>query len=43
VLSFRLAQASDLKLLTALVVIVALTAPRFKKSFKGIKISSEKE
>jgi putative ABC transport system permease protein len=43
VLSFRLAQASDLKLLTALVVIVALTAPRFKKSFKGIKIFSEKE
>lgn len=32
VLSFRLAQASDLKLLTALVVILALTAPRFKKS-----------
>ncbi|WP_422443685.1 ABC transporter permease [Thermoanaerobacterium sp. DL9XJH110] len=34
VLSFRLAQASDLKLLTAVVVIVALTAPRFKKAFK---------
>jgi putative ABC transport system permease protein len=34
VLSFRLAQASDLKLLTALVVIVALTAPQVKKSFK---------
>jgi len=33
VLSFRLAQASDLKLLTAIVVIIALTAPRFKKSF----------
>ena len=32
VLSFRLAQASDLKLLTAIVVIIALTAPRFKKS-----------
>lgn len=43
VLSFRLAQASDLKLLTALVVIAALTAPRLKKSFKGIKISSDKE
>lgn len=33
VLSFRLAQASDLKLLTAIVVIIALTAPRFKNSF----------
>ena len=34
VLSFRLAQASDLKLLTAIVVIIALTAPRFKQTFK---------
>lgn len=34
VLSFRLAQASDLKLLTALVVIAALTLPRFKKTLK---------
>lgn len=34
VLSFRLAQASDLKLLTAIVVIIALTAPRFKQSVK---------
>ncbi len=34
VLSFRLAQASDLKLLTALVVIVALTAPQINRSFK---------
>ncbi|HHY04600.1 MAG TPA: ABC transporter permease [Thermoanaerobacterales bacterium] len=37
VLSFRLAQASDLKLLTAIVVIIALTAPQIKKT---IKISS---
>ena len=34
VLSFRLAQASDLKLFTAIVVIIALTAPRFKQSLK---------
>lgn len=34
VLSFRLAQASDLRLLTAIVVIIALTAPRFKKSLQ---------
>ncbi|MCR4429921.1 MAG: ABC transporter permease [Tepidanaerobacteraceae bacterium] len=41
VLSFRLAQASDLKLFTALVVILALTAPRFKKSLTTLKISRE--
>ncbi|HHX23000.1 MAG: ABC transporter permease [Tepidanaerobacteraceae bacterium] len=34
VLSFRLAQASDLKLFTAIVVVIALTAPRFKNSLK---------
>ncbi|MDD4569296.1 MAG: ABC transporter permease [Tepidanaerobacteraceae bacterium] len=34
VLSFRLAQASDLKLFTAIVVIIALTAPRFRQSLK---------
>ncbi len=32
VLSFRLAQASDLKLFTAVVVVIALTAPRFRRS-----------
>lgn len=34
VLSFRLAQASDLKLFTALVVIIALTAPQIRQSVK---------
>jgi len=32
VLSFRLAEASDLKLLTSIVVIIALTAPEIKKA-----------
>ena len=35
VLSFRLAQASDLKLLTAIVVIIALTAPQIKRLLKS--------
>jgi len=35
VLSFRLAEASDLKLLTAIVVTLALTAPRFKQYIKN--------
>jgi len=34
VLSFRLAQASDLKLFTAIVVIIALTAPQIRQSIK---------
>lgn len=39
VLSLRLAQASDLKLLTAIVVTIALTAPRFKNYVKSAKLS----
>lgn len=34
VLSFRLAQASDLKLFTAIVVVIALTAPQIKQALK---------
>jgi putative ABC transport system permease protein len=41
VLSFRLAQASDLKLLTAVVVVIALTIPRFKNFMRGSIIPSE--
>lgn len=35
VLSFRLAEASDLRLLTAVVVIIALSAPKMKSALKG--------
>ncbi|KXG78758.1 hypothetical protein AN618_00960 [Fervidicola ferrireducens] len=42
VLSFRLAQASDLKLLTAVVVVIALTIPRFKNFMRGSIIPSER-
>ncbi|MCF6097331.1 ABC transporter permease [Thermovorax subterraneus] len=42
VLSFRLAQASDLKLLTAIVVVIALTIPRFKNLMRGSIIPSER-
>lgn len=42
VLSFPLAQASDLRLFTAIIVIIALTAPQYKKSLnislKGCEI-----